>query len=116
MGLIETIRNTDSVGQFVALLMLLMSIASWVVILWKARVLWRALRHVPQAIAAFWRATDFEAGTQAAAAFDPSKLVGDLIAATAGAQANTLAAASDRSHHLTRMLRDALHRIVAKLQ
>jgi biopolymer transport protein ExbB len=116
MGLIETIRQTDGVGQFVALLMLAMSIASWVVILWKARVLWRAKRQVPQAIAAFWQAPDLASGTQAASAFDSANIVGSMIAATGNAQANTLAGKTDRGHHLTRMLRDALHGILGKLQ
>ncbi len=116
LGLIETIRQTDAVGQFVALLMLVMSISSWVVILWKAKVLWTAKRQVPQAVAAFWQAADLAAAKQSLAAFDRSVLVLPMLDATQNVAPNTLAGQAERGQHLTRVLRDALHQGLARLQ
>ena len=42
--------STDSVGHAVALLLLAMSVAAWVVILWKAWVLRRALGDIARAV------------------------------------------------------------------
>jgi biopolymer transport protein ExbB len=116
LGLIETIRQTDAVGQFVALLMLLMSIASWVVILWKTKVLWSARRQVPQAIAAFWQAPDLGAAKASVTAFDRSALVFPMFDATQNVAPNTLAGQADRGQHLTRVLRDTLHSGLSRLQ
>ena len=48
MNLQQIFSQSDAIGKAVALLLLLMSIASWVVILWKAWVLRRAGGDVPQ--------------------------------------------------------------------
>ncbi len=116
MGLIEMFSQTDVVGKFVAVLLLLMSIASWVLILWKSRMLWLAKTDVPKSIAAFWQAPDLASAGQHVGAFDRLALVSALFDVTKTQATNTLAAQSDRSQHLTRLLRDALHGIIAKLQ
>jgi biopolymer transport protein ExbB len=116
LGLIETIRQTDAVGQFVALLMLVMSVASWIIILWKAKVLWSARRKVPQAIAAFWQAPDLATARSQLKAFDTSATVSALLDATASERGNTLASQTDHSQHLTRVLRDALHAVLERLR
>jgi biopolymer transport protein ExbB len=116
LGLIDTIRQTDAVGQLVALLLLLMSLASWVVILWKARVLWLAKRQVAQAVAAFWQAPDLSTATQRIQGIDSSGLVLQLVESTRSTEGQTLAAQTDRANQLTRVLRDALHAGLARLQ
>lgn len=106
----------DGVSISVSLLLLAMSVASWVVILWKAWLLRRASADVARCVAAFWQAPSLEQARQTIAAFDREVLVLPLIDATSQQPDGTLAAAGDRSQQLTRVLRDALHRAVGKLQ
>ena len=56
MNLQQVFSQSDAIGKAVALLLLLMSIASWVVILWKAWILRRAGGDVARGVAAFWQA------------------------------------------------------------
>lgn len=116
MNLLELFRRGDAVAQVVALLLLVMSVASWVVILWKAWLLGRAGRDVGRSTAAFWQAGSLPQAQQAVAAFDRERMVLPLIAATQVQARGSLAAAGDRSQQLTRVLRDALHRVLDKLQ
>lgn len=119
-GVWQTIwQEGDLVSRGVALLLLGMSVASWVVILWKGWLLRRATRGVERAVKAFWDAADLEGARQSLAGSDPIHLVSPLLAAAqslAQVGAGTLAAAGDRSQQLTRVLRDALHRILHRLQ
>jgi len=106
----------DAITQAVAVLLLLMSVASWVVILWKAWLLRRAGAGVRRSTAAFWQAPSIEQARQSMAAFDRENLVLPLVAATQVRAEGSLAAAGYRSQQLTRLLRDALHLILDKLQ
>ncbi len=112
----DILSQGDAVTRGVALLLLVMSVASWVVILWKAWLLQRASRDVQRCTAAFWQAPALADGRGRVAAFDRESLVLPLIDATGTDGAGTLAAAGDRSQQLTRVLRDALHRVLDKLQ
>ena len=112
----DILSQGDWVTRGVALGLLAMSVASWVVILWKAWLLRRAVRDVQRSTAAFWQAPALADGRDRVAAFDRESLVLPLIDATASDGAGTLAAAGDRSQQLTRVLRDALHRVLDKLQ
>jgi biopolymer transport protein ExbB len=116
MTLLQLFGQGDAVTRFVAALLLAMSVASWVVIFWKGWLLRRATRDVGRSTAAFWQAPSLEQARQTVGAFDRESLVLPLIAATAGEPAGSLAAAGDRAQQLTRRLRDALHRILDKLQ
>jgi len=116
MSLLQYLASADPVGQAVALLLLAMSVASWVVILWKAWLLRRAVRDVARGIAAFWQSPSLDTAPARVAPFDPVALVGPLIAATELAPTGTLASAGDRSQQLTRLLRDALHGVLHRLQ
>ncbi|MBE7366857.1 MotA/TolQ/ExbB proton channel family protein [Ramlibacter sp. HM2] len=93
-----------------------MSVSSWVVILWKAWLLQRAGRDVARSTAAFWQSASVAEARQKVAAFDREALVLPLMAATEAQAPGSLAAAGDRSQQLTRVLRDALHRVLHKLQ
>ncbi len=116
MDLSQLFTQSDAVGRAVALLLLVMSIASWVVILWKAWLLRRAGADVGRATSAFWQAPTLDDARGRVAAFDREGLVLPLIEATASQPAGSLAAAGDRSQQLTRVLRDALHAVLDKLQ
>ena len=55
----QTLAQADALGRAVALLLLAMSVASWVVIVWKGWLLHRAARSLPLATAAFWQAAEW---------------------------------------------------------
>lgn len=119
MDVLQTLARADAMGQAVALLLLLMSVASWVVILWKAATLRRAATELPLSTAAFWQAADLDDAQRRLAAFDTRQLLQPLLAAARGLDASlagTLGAAGDRSPRLTRVLRDALHGVLHRLQ
>ena len=73
------IENADFVSITVALVLLLMSITSWVVIIVKSWLLIQAKKQIPQAIAAFWQAPDLESACQASAAFDKKGFLNPLL-------------------------------------
>src|SRR5438034_8363568 len=104
------------VSQLVAILLLSMSVASWVVILWKSWLLQRAVGDVARSTAAFWQSASVAEASQRVAVFDREALVLPLIAATNIRSGETLASAGDKSQQLTRVLRDALHAVLHKLQ
>jgi biopolymer transport protein ExbB len=116
MSLLALFRQGDAVTQAVALLLLAMSVASWVVILWKLRLLQRAGRDVGRSIAAFWQAGSLVEAEQKVSAFDREALLLPLIRATQAQPVGSLAAAGDKAQQLTRVLRDALHRVLHRLQ
>ncbi len=116
MNFLSLITQGGTVSVIVALLLLLMSIASWVVILWKALLFKRAVGDVARSTAAFWQSASVAEATEKVAAFDREQLVLPLIAATTLEAGNTLATRGDKSQQLTRVLRDALHRVLLKLQ
>ena len=105
----------DAVTRVVAVMLLAMSVGSWVVILWKAWVLRRAGGDVLRSTAAFWQSPSIEEAQGRVGAFDRESLVLPLIAATRLEASGSLAAAGDRAQQLTRVLRDALHRVLDKL-
>lgn len=106
----------DAVGQAVALLLLAMSVASWVVILWKGWLLQRASGDVARSLAAFWQAGNLPDAKLHLQAFDREALVFPIVAATEIEANNTLANSGDRAQQLTRVMRNALHAVLRKLQ
>ena len=116
-------RQGDAVTQGTALLLLAMSVASWVVILWKARVMRRALADVARCTAAFWQAPSLDVAVQRLQSFDRGALVLSMVFATKSiatrpdsAEQATLATSGSLSQQLTRVLRDALHGALGRLQ
>jgi biopolymer transport protein ExbB len=116
MDLLQLFGQADGITRLVALLLLGMSVCSWVVILWKAWLLHRASGDVQRCAAAFWQSPSLEQASADVAGFDRERLVLPLIEATASQPEGSLAAAGDRSQQLTRVLRDALHGVLDKLQ
>ncbi|WP_298213301.1 MotA/TolQ/ExbB proton channel family protein [Acidovorax sp.] len=113
-------RQGDAVTQGAALVLLAMSVASWVVIVWKLRLMRQASADVARSTAAFWQAPSMEDAAQRLQSFDRSALVLPLVVA-ANSIANhsgaaSLATAGSLSQQLTRVLRDALHQVLGRLQ
>lgn len=116
MSVLQIFFQGDAVTRVVALLLLAMSVASWVVILWKVWLLRRAAADVARSVAAFWQAGGLEEARERLKTFDREALVLPLVEATQAPAGGTLAAAGDRAQQLTRVLRDALHAVLDKLQ
>lgn len=106
----------DAFSRSLTLVLLLMSVATWVIGLWKAALLLRSGRAAPKAIAAFWSAADFESGQAQAAHWDAGSGVSALLQATVLPVNGTLAVAGAHRARLTRALRDALQRASHRLQ
>ncbi|MES2585276.1 MAG: MotA/TolQ/ExbB proton channel family protein [Pseudomonadota bacterium] len=116
MNAFDLLRQGDAVSKGVALALLVMSVGSWVVILWKAWLLLRAHRDVARSTAAFWQAPSLADGLRSVKVFDREVLVAPLVEASQIETTGTLAGAGDKSQQLTRLLRDALHAVLLKLQ
>ena len=116
MSFTDLFRQGDAVTQLVAVLLLVMSVASWVVILWKAWMLQRAGADVARSTAAFWQAPSLPDARRQVEAFDRAGLVLPLITASEESAPGSLAAAGDRAQQLTRLLRNALHAVLGRLQ
>jgi len=116
MNVLQLFAQGDAISKAVTLLLLAMSVSSWVVILWKAWLLHRASGDVVRSTAAFWQSVSIDDAQPKVKAFDREALVLPLIIATKIEATGTLATAGDRSQQLTRLLRDALHGVLQKLQ
>lgn len=116
MNLAQFFLQGDTLARSVALLLLLMSVGSWVVILWKSWLLHRASVDVARCVSAFWQSTTVDEATQKIKAFDREDLVLPMVLATNIESDATLASAGDRAQQLTRVLRNALHAALTKLQ
>ena len=116
MTWLDSVAHGDALTQTLALVLLALSVGCWVVIAWKFRLLRRVQADVARSIAAFWQAPDFERATQQVAHFDRDDCVSPMLSVTLLPLGGTLAAAGDRSAQLTRVLRDALQRVVQRLQ
>ena len=116
MSLGQLFWQGDAVSRTVALLLQLLSVASWVVIVWKTWLLQRASADIRRAIAAFWQGASIAAVLPALKVFDRETLVLPLVRAIETGASGTLATAGDRGQQLTRVLRDALHAVLARLQ
>ena len=116
MNFMSLMTQGGAVSVIVAVVLLCMSIASWVIILWKAWLLKRSVVDVTRSTTAFWQSTSMEEALGKVTAFDRESLVLPLLIASQIEPGNTLATRGDKSQQLTRLLRDALHKVLLKLQ
>ena len=98
--MLEFLAQSDNIGRLVALLLLLMSVATWVVIFWKSWLLARIIKDVRLAILAFWQAPDLKQAAQRVAHIEREPAVSVLVAATRHQAAGSLASAGDRGQQL----------------
>ena len=116
MNLSDFLLHSDAVSRLLALVLLALSVGSWVVIVWKWRMLTRVGLDVRRSVAAFWQSPGFDDARQRVAQFDRDACVTPMIDATLLPVGGTLASAGDRQNQLTRVLRDALQSVVRRLQ
>ena len=106
----------DALSATLALGLLAMSVASWSVIFSKAWLLQRVNRDVAQGKAAFWQARDLQQGIQVLATLERTAVLLPLAQANQNLMRGTLGAQGDASAQRTRVLRDALHGVLHRLQ
>lgn len=120
MSVLQLLTHGDGVSRSVAALLFAMSVSSWVVILWKAWLLRGGTRDVVRSIAAFWQSPSLGDAEASLKAFDRAALVWPAVSAVKNlplrADGATLGGAGDLGQRLTRVLRDALHAALRRLQ
>ncbi|MCH7343478.1 MotA/TolQ/ExbB proton channel family protein [Pelomonas sp. CA6] len=115
-GLSQYWEQGDAISRAVALMLLAMSVLSWVLILWKGWTLRRARLDLARAVPAFWATPDLAAGRELLQRLDGEGLLLPLLdAGLAEAAPQTLAASARHESQLTRRLRDALHQVLNQL-
>ena len=93
-GFLDFWAQSDGIARAVVLMLLLMSICSWVLILWKGWVLRRAGSDIARGVSAFWDAATLEDGRARLASIDREQVLLPLLAAaTASPAAGTLESA-----------------------
>jgi biopolymer transport protein ExbB len=109
--------QTDAVGRAVALLMLLMSVTSWALIIWKAWVLRRVAGDVPRALQAYWAAADAAAGRERLGTLDREGVLLPLLdASLLDEPEGSVGRGTPVAARLTRRLREALQASLAHLR
>ena len=116
MNFFATALQGDALSATLALGLLAMSVASWSVIFYKTWLLHRVSADVVQGKAAFWQARDVQQGIQALAALERSAVLLPMAQANQQLMPGTLGAQGDVSAQRTRVLRDALHGVLHRLQ
>jgi biopolymer transport protein ExbB len=116
MNFFATVFEGDALSITLALALLAMSVASWTVIFYKAWLLHRVSADVAHGKAAFWQARDVQQGLQALAAVERTAVLLPLAQANQQLMPGTLGAQGDVSAQRTRVLRDALHGVLHRLQ
>ncbi|VWX58681.1 Biopolymer transport protein ExbB [Burkholderiales bacterium 8X] len=126
MSALDLLSKGDLVSRAVAALLFAMSVASWVVVFWKAWMLRGGTASVMRSIAAFWQSATLDDAEARLQSFDRSFLVLPAVSAlrqvsqlagdSTQGHRGTLGSAGDLSSRLTRALRDALHGALRRLQ
>ncbi|MBL8333931.1 MAG: MotA/TolQ/ExbB proton channel family protein, partial [Rubrivivax sp.] len=80
-SLLHLWERSDGIGRSVALLLLAMSVAAWVLILWKGWLLRRAADDVQRGMAAFWSAASLDEARTRLAELDRARLLLPLVEA-----------------------------------
>lgn len=112
----------DAVSHTVAIVLLIMSVASWAIILGKAWSVWTLRQKTPKALEAFWDSSSVSAGLERLEAVPPFR---DMAAQGQGAvrhleshqrQGGHLDAHLPASELVTRALRNSISRTTARLE
>ena len=107
---------SDAFSAFLALVLLAMSVASWTVIVYKTWFLRRVGTDIAQGKAVFWQASDVAQAVRALQSVDRNAVLTPLAQAQQQLMPNTLGSQGDVHTQRTRVLRDALHAVLQRLQ
>lgn len=116
MRMTDFLQHSDLVNWVLAVMLLVLSVLSWVVMAWKWRLLSRVRHDVPRSVAVFWQSPGFDEARQRVAQFDRDACVLPLLEATLLPLGGTLASCGDRHEQLTRVLRNAMQSVLRRLQ
>lgn len=114
--------QADPVGKAVLLLLLVMSVTTWSLMLFKAVRIWSIRRTGARVLDAFWNAPDLQQAAQRARSAGPHSPFSELAAAIAhckgegDGEKRTLARALEPPDYAASMLRGALHRSARELE
>ena len=119
-GLQHYWSGTDAISHGVAILLLLMSVTSWLYIIGKSLGAWRIHRSAG-ALEAFWQAPTLTDAIALLRHADTEQVYAPLAAqsaqaATLGAETGSLNAASDPGELITRTLRREINRVASRLE
>ena len=107
---------SDPLSTFLAFTLLAMSVASWTVIVYKAWFLRCVGTDIAQGKAVFWQASDVAQAVRALQSVDRHTVLIPLAQAQQLLMPNTLGTQGDVNTQRTRVLRDALHSVLQRLQ
>jgi biopolymer transport protein ExbB len=113
---VEALTQADGLARLVAVLLLGMSVCSWVLIVWKSWTLWRARKGLQRAKAAFWQSASLDSAASAVAPWDLERVLLPLLEAARTSPVGELDASTPWQQRQTRLLRDALHTVMQRLQ
>ena len=119
-GIAQYWSQGDAISHAVAILLLLMSVASWLYILSKSWSAWR-IRRSAGALEAFWQAPTLPDAIALLTHADTEQVYAPLAiqsaqAASLGNQPGSLNAASDPGELITRTLRREINRVSSRLE
>ncbi len=115
MNPLQLLTESDALTRCLALLLLLMSVASWTVILWKGWLLQRVRSSLARSIAAFWQADSFSEARSRVQPFDRLGLLLPMLNAALRQSPGTLSQMAGPDLQLTRTLREALNVVLRRL-
>ncbi len=116
MSLFDATLQGDAFSVTLNLVLLAMSVATWTAIVYKSWLLRRVSADVAQGKAAFWQARDMVQGLAVLGALDRCAVLLPLVQAQQQRMPGTLGAQGDEAAQRTRVLRDALHAVLHRLQ
>jgi biopolymer transport protein ExbB len=107
---------SDALSSFLGLVLLLMSVGSWTVIVYKTWFLRRVATDIAKGKAVFWQANAVAQALSALQSVDRHAVLTPLAQAQQQLMPHTLGAQGDVHAQRTRVLRDALHSVLQRLQ
>ena len=110
------LASDDALSIALSLILLAMSVTSWSVALYKAWLLRRVAVDVARGKAAFWQAPDLNQAVAVLTQVDRSAVLLPLAQAQQHVMPGTLGAQGEVAVQRTRVLRDALHAVLHRLQ
>lgn len=110
------LAHGDVFSQALVVVLLVMSVLSWTVIVYKTWFLQRVSVDISRGKSAFWQSPDLSQALRVLASTDRCAVLLPLAQAVKADQPNTLGGQSDVRTQRTRVLREALHGVVLRLQ
>jgi len=107
---------SDALSIFLGLVLMMMSVASWTVIVYKTWFLRCVATDIAQGKAVFWQAKDMTQAIGSLQSVDRHLVLLPLAQAQQQLLPHTLGAQGDVHAQRTRVLRDALHSVLHRLQ